>query len=66
MAQELPLVWQNPSPAQDFRRASHAWRARAVLVLRIVALTAIIGAALVCLASTVDGRVEAFISARNP
>jgi len=35
------------------------------MVLRILALTAIIGAALVCLASAFDGRVEAFISARN-
>jgi len=65
MAQELPLVWQTSTPVQAPTRASHAWRATALMVLRILALTAIIGAALVCLASAFDGRVEAFISARN-
>ena len=59
MGQQLPLAWHNSSPA------SHAWRTTALLVLRIVVLAAIIGAAIMCLASTFDGRVETLISASD-
>jgi hypothetical protein len=59
MEQHIPLVWQEST------RPSGAWRTTALLVLRIVVLAAIIGAAMVCLASTFDERVEALITARH-
>ena len=60
MEQQVSLVW----PPRN--ATLQAWRKTVLVVLRIVVLAAIIGSAVVCLASTVDPRLEALISAKTP